>query len=238
MLEVVEDVSELPQGAHCLSLHASREEGARNAVQFLAGALLGQAASYWVPDEETQRAYQDAARIGAPLHVGCIALLPHSQVTEIEGHLRPAEEIREFLRDHPSGVTAAGETLTRYWTRESVPAYLEYENWFETQGRDDSRFMCPYDLREVPSDLAPVVLRSLGSHHSHVVLSRSDAVGVRLLELFVFGRVDDLPDALDGTFGWALKRNLIDFDGRSRLVTLTPAGDEIIREWSEQAILT
>jgi hypothetical protein len=237
MAELVDDLSELPRGSHCLSLHSSRGEGAQHAADFLAGTPPGQAASYWVVDSEVQREYRSAVQERAPLHVGCIAVLPHSQVELANTRLRPAAEVREFLRDHPSGVTASGETITHYWTRDSVPDHLEYETWFHAQGRDDSRFLCPYDLREIPPDLAPMVLRSLGAHHSHVMLTVSDEPGVRLLELFVFPHVEEIPEPLDATLGWAIKKGFVRLLESARELELSPEGDEVIRRWSEAAVI-
>ena len=237
MPEVIEDLSKLPEGSHCVSLHADRREGARHAAEFLAGTPAGQAASYWVVDREVREEYGAAVAERAPLHVGCIAVLPHSQVEPRDGKLRPAEEVREFLHDHPSGVTACGETITHYWSRASVPDHLEYECWFQAQELGRSRFMCPYDLREVPADMAPMVLRSLGANHTHVVLSESEEPGVRLLQLFVFPRIDEIPETLDATLGWAVKRGLVRVIADSQELDLSPEGDEIIRRWSEQAVL-
>ena len=237
MPEVLADPQELPRGGHLLSFHATPEEGSRHAARFLAGTPPGQAASYWVVDEPTRRSYREASVQQAPDHVGCIAILPHCQAAPSDGVLRPAKEVQDFLRDHPEGVTAAGETITHYWTPETIPQHLEYEAWFQDQDRERSRFMCPYDLREIPRDLAPRVLRELGAHHTHVVLADSQEPGVRLLELFVFPKVRDIPSVLDGALGWALKRDLVEVDPSSNELSLTPAGDAVIREWSDRTVV-
>ncbi len=237
MPEVLPDPRELPRGTHLLSLHVTAAEAARHAADFLTGTPSGQAASYWVVDEATKGSYQETLIRQSPEHVGCIAVLPHSQVAPSEGALRPSNEVRAFLDAHPEGVTAAGETITRYWSRDSIPDHLEYETWFQDQERGNSRFMCPYSLREIPPDLAPHVLRELGSHHTHVVLADSKEPGVRLLELFVFRKVHEIPSVLDGTLGWAVKRELVSIDRATNELSLTPAGDAIIREWSNRAVV-
>src|SRR5579871_4512750 len=68
-------VAELPVGSHCLSFHASLDESADHAAEFLAGAPEGQAAAYWVADSALQSYYQDRLSEGAPDQVGCVMVL-------------------------------------------------------------------------------------------------------------------------------------------------------------------
>ncbi len=126
MPELVENLAQLPVGSHGLSLHASAEEAARHAGDFLAGTTEWQAAAYWVPDEESAELRVDRISDRAPEQVGCVAILPHAQVEEVEGRLRPVREVREFVEQHPKGVTAAGETLSRSLHPGNVDEHLEY----------------------------------------------------------------------------------------------------------------
>lgn len=237
MPEVLPDPRQLPQGSHCVSFHSTRDEAAHNAISFLAGTPAGQAASYWVPDPRTAGQYRQRLAIEFPDHVGCVAVLPHEQVEPVGGRLRPVNEVRAFLHEHPEGVTAAGETLSTYLTADNVPEHLEYESWFQEQPLGDSRFLCPYDLRRIPPDMAPQVLRELGAHHTHVVLSASRDAGVRLLQLFVFWTIDEIPEPLEGTLGWAWKSALVDLEKASRELELTSKGEGVVRDWSTTAVV-
>ncbi|HTW56257.1 MAG TPA: hypothetical protein VMG36_07470 [Thermoplasmata archaeon] len=235
MPEVVDLAAELPVGSHTLSLHASNREAKQHAVSFLAGTPPGQAASYWIGDGDQLPDYRAQLTAEAPEHVGCVAVLPHEQVTEQpDGHLRPAGEIQEFLHAHPEGISAGGDTLSLYWTDRTIPAHLEYEAWLSGQPYDRSRLLCPYDLRRVPPSEAPRVLRELGAHHSHVVLSGSGQPAVRLLQLFVFPDAARMPSALRETLDWGLKTGLVRLDATGRDLSLTTAGEEIVAEWSQQ----
>ncbi len=232
MPDLLDDLEQLPPGSHCVSFHATRDEAAQHAVSFLAGAPKGQAAAYWVPDSDTLAYYDKWLAREAPDHVGCVAILAREQVESIGGKLRPVEEVRRFVGSHPEGVTGGGETITRYWTPETIPEHLEYESWFQDQPRQESRFLCPYDLKEIPPAMAPGVMRELGAHHSHVVLSTSLEPGARLLQLFVFPTVDQIPEALDGTLGWAIRKGLVDLQSPSRELSLARDGEQVVREWS------
>jgi hypothetical protein len=235
MVEVLGDLSELPRGAHALSLHATREEAGDHAIDFLRGTPDGQTASYWVPDAALAQYYDERVSTEAPEQLGCVHVLGHEQVALVDGQLRPVAEVLDVIGQHPEGITAAGETLSRYWVPGNIPEHLEYEHWFDTQPREDSRFLCPYDLREIPPDMAPGVLRDLGSHHSHVVLSRSRDPAVRLLQLFVFGTVDQMPDDLRATLGWALSEGLVQLDDAGREMALTAEGETVVRRWGLDA---
>ena len=234
MATVIEDLKELPRGSHCVSFHANREEAARNAISFLAGAPEGQAATYWVPDADLAAYYNLWLAREAPEHVGCVAILPHEQVENVSGKLRPTMEIRRFMDSHPEGVTASGETITRYWKPQNIPDHLEYEAWFQDQPKGSSRFLCPYDLRAVPPDLAPQVIRELAAHHSHVVLSTSREPGARLLQLFIFPTVEEIPEPAEGTLGWALKKDLVEIQRPIRELSLTTLGERVVKDWGER----
>ncbi|HEV2166920.1 MAG TPA: hypothetical protein VGS23_08110 [Thermoplasmata archaeon] len=236
MAESIEDLRQLPAGSHCVSFHVGREEAGRRAVAFLSGAPDGQAASYWVPGADLAEEYRGRLTTDDPAHVGCVAILGREQVEAVGGKLRPVAEVRAFIERHPEGVTAAGETITQYWTAGCVPEHLEYEAWFQAQPNPSSRFLCPYDLREIPAAQATSILRELGAHHTHVSLSRSRVPAVRLLQLFAFPSADELPGPLAETLEWATRENLVEISPPPlREVSLTPLGDQMIRSWSEPA---
>jgi hypothetical protein len=236
MPEVIDDLRELPTGSHALSFHASRQEAVDHAVGFLAGAPPGQATSYWVPEAEPATPYVEKLNEVAPGQVGCVRPLHGPQVVTSEGrHLRPTEEIRRFVTSHPEGVTAGAETITTYWSPQTVPDYLEYEAWFQDQPRNGSRFVCPYDLRRIPASDAPQVMMELGAHHSHVVLSTSDEPAVRILQLFVFATPAEVPIQLQDTLEWAKRAELISASDPNGPLTLTPLGESLVQEWSEIA---
>jgi hypothetical protein len=232
MPEVLDDLVHLPLGAHCVSFHASRDEAADQAVSFLAGSPDGQAASFWVADSTLLAYYDEKLAVRAPEHVGCVHVLPHEQVGPVAGKLRPVEEVQEFVAGHPGGVTGGADTLSFYWSPETIPDHLEYEQWFEDQPREGSRFLCPYDLRRIPPESAPEVLRELGKHHSHAALSASDEPAVRLLQLFIFGGARDLPPQLLETLRWARDSRLIE---RGDDLVLTESGEAVVRDWSRAA---
>jgi len=232
---VLVDARQIPIGAHALSFHASPEEAADQAAGFLDGAPQEQAARFWVPDDRTAKVYSDVTARQSPEHVGCIAILPTEQVEPVDGKLRPIAEIREYIRAHPEGVTAAAGTISSYLTDENVPAHVEYESWFDAQERDNSRFLCPYDLRRVPPEAAPQLMHDLGAHHSHVVLSHSDEPGALLLELFIFDSVQEIPPLLHQTLGWAVANDLVRTNGADMPLTLTPGGESAVRDWGERS---
>ncbi len=231
--EVVEDLAALPSGTHCLSLHIDDEEAAVQAADFLAGTTEWQAAAYWVPDPASAQACVDQLELRDPEHVGCVEILPHEQIELADGKLRPVAEIRAFLKEHPEGVTAAGQTLSRYWSGETMPEHLEYEAWFQAQARDRSRFLCPYDLRRIPPRLAPGVLRELGSHHTHVVLSSSADPVAQLLQLFVFPSRGRMPEAMRGVYDQTLRAGWIFAIDSSGDFALTAKGHSLVQQWSD-----
>jgi hypothetical protein len=234
MPQVLDDLAELPVGAHCLGLSASFPEATDHAVEFLAGTPEGMTPSYWVDDVESARRLNHRLARELPAHVGCVVPLGHEQVERRDGKLRPASEILAFLAQHPEGVTAAGDTLSRYWTCETMADHLEYEAWFEDQPRATSRFLCPYDLRAVPIEDAPRILADLGRHHSHVVLSSSDEPAVRLLQLFVFGTPAEVPPRLGPDLEWARRHGYVPPGEPDVPFRLTEAGQQAVHEWSER----
>jgi DcmR-like sensory protein len=229
MPKVLADLAELPVGSHCVSFHVTEDEAADHAISFLAGTPNGQAASYWVPSPGVRDHYAERLATESPDHVGCVSVLDQSQAEAVNGKRRPIQEVRSFVEAHPEGVTAAGETIAHFWTPEEVPSYLEYESWFENQRRDWSRFLCPYDLRRVPPEAAPVVMRQLGAHHSHVVLSTDAHPAVRLIQLFVFPSKKQVPEPLQATLRWALSAQLLQPTDE---LALTPSGEALFRDWS------
>jgi hypothetical protein len=234
MPQLLDDLAELPVGSHCLGLSASFSEATDHAVQFLAGTPEGVTPSYFVDDEESARRLNHRLAREVPAHVGCVVPLGHEQVERRDGPLRPAGEVLAFLDRHPEGVTAGGDTLSRYWTRETMADHLEYESWFEDQPRVTSRFLCPYDLRSMPIEDAPRILGELGRHHSHVVLSSSAEPAVRLLQLFVFGSPGEVPPRLEEDLGWARRNGLVAVEEPDVPFRLTAAGQQAVHEWSER----
>ena len=235
MPQVIDEGRTAPLGTHTLSLHSNAHEARAHAVSFLAGAPKGQAASYWIGDAEALPSYRADIAAQDPAHVGCVAILPHSQVEPVGDLLRPAAEIREFVEAHPEGFTAGGDTLSLFWSDPTIPAHLEYEAWVAGQPFDHARLLCPYDLRRIPPAQAPAILRELGRHHSHVVLSGSGQPAVRLLQLFVFPDARHLPAVLAETLDWALKTGLARLDEEGRALSLTATGEELVAEWSREA---
>jgi hypothetical protein len=230
--EVLDDLVQLPLGAHGLSLYATQEEAADHAVSFLAGNPPGKAAAYWIADPALLPSYDAKLATRAPGRIGCIHVLPKEQVERVGGRLRPVEEILLFVRNHPEGVSGGADTISLFWVAENIPDHLEYEAWLERQPRGESRFLCPYDLRRVPLGGAPAVLRELGKRHSHAALSASDEPAVRLLQLFVFGVPEQVPPELRNSLGWARGLGLIRPGGPEEGMSLTPAGENVVEEWS------
>ena len=235
MPEILRDLVRLPLGSHCVSFHASREEAAAHATDFLAGSPPWQAAAYWVADPDLRARCQDLLAARAPHQVGCVMVLEKEQVHPIDGRLRPVDEIQHFVGSHPDGVTGGADTISEYWRPENVPEHLEYEGWFDQQPRDHSRFLCPYDLRKVPPEEAPKILRQLGAHHSHAVLSSSPEAGVRLLQLFVFATPSEVPSEIAESLEWALREGLVAVGDPPEPLSLTDEGNRVVQEWSRHA---
>jgi hypothetical protein len=238
---VAVSATELPKGSHAAAFYADRVEAAEQAAAFLAGAPERQSARFWVPSDAAAEEYLEAAQVIAPSRVDAIEVLPTEQVEPTEGKLRPVAPVRAFIADHPEGVTAAGGTISYYWNRESVPEHLEYERWFDHErsagAGDESRYLCPYDLRTVPPELAPRVMRELGASHSHVVLSASEEPGAHLLELFLFETTERIPSSLTETLAWAIREQFVEIDPASHVVGLTGKGEQIVREWGQGCII-
>lgn len=235
MVEVVQDLRRLPAGSHCLGLHAGPEEAAEHAVLFIAGTPEGVEPSYWVGDPELADYYNERLAFHAPDHMGCVSALDREQLRSVDGRLRPVPEIQEFVSTHPEGVAGGADTISAYWTAENLPEHLEYEAWFHVQPRRRSRFLCPYDLRRIPLAPALHVLRQLGAHHSHVVLSASNEPAVRLLQLFVFATPADVPLPLKESHRWASEEQLLHAGSPTEPLSLTASGSELVRRWSEAA---
>ncbi len=226
--ELISDLSKLPTGSHCLELFASEDEAADRAAAFLAGAEDPKATSYWVADERLVAVNRQQVARRDPRHEGNVHRLRGPQVVRRDGVLRPTGEIIRFVRDHPEGVTGgAASAITGYWTREEIPAYLEYEEWFHRQARGRSRFLCPYDLRKVPVDLAAEVLPQLARHHSHLVLSSVRHPTTLLVQLLVFPRADSVPKELRKVLDWALREGLVGLEGREKRPVLARKGEDL-----------
>ena len=89
----------------------------------------------------------------------------------------------------------------------------------------------------MPPKQAPEILRELGKHHSHVVLSASEEAGVRLLQLFVFGMHEAVPPELTETAEWARSEGLITIDEVTRRISLTDNGESLIAEWAHRPLV-
>lgn len=222
---MIDDLAQLPRGAHCLELHASEDESAEHAAAFLAGADDPNAASYWVADDKLLAFNRERVARRDTRMVQRVRRLDGPQAVPTDGHLRPTGEVIRFVQAHPEGVTAAGATITRYWTRAEIPAYLEYEEWFQAQARDKSRFLCPYDLRRVPVDMAAHVLPELATHHSHLVLSRVPNPMALLLQFLVFPSEAQVPQRLREALSWCVQEGLLELRGPQRKPTLALKGE-------------
>ena len=232
---VLANPSEIPLGAHALTLHAGPTEAADHVASFLEGAPDSQAARFWVPDGSSAALLAEVVEKRSPAHVGCIAILTTEQVEPTDGKLRPVATIRAYIGEHPEGVTAGAGTISSYLTEENAAAHAEYEAWFDRQSRENCRFACPYDLRSIPVEAGPELLRELGAHHSHVVLSHSDEPGALLLELFLFDRPSEMPEELRETLRWALDRQLVTDGGSDVPLALTAAGEAVVRDWGSRS---
>lgn len=230
---ILESPALLGIGTHALCLHATLEEAEEHAVEFLEGTPEDQAALYWVPDSDLAEEYDRRILAESPRLAGSVFVLPHPPAESDPGPRRPTAEMRAAVAEHPEGLTAADATTSRFWTPPTIPEYLESEAWFDGQPRARSRFLCPYDLRQIPPALAPRVLRDLGDHHSHVILSHDDHPAVQLMQLFVFGTVDTVPDPLQGVLRWALAEKLLELVGPAGEIAPTLLGDFLIHRWNE-----
>ena len=112
-----------------------------------------------------------------------------------------------------------------------MPDYLEHERWFPEQARGASRFLCPYNLRDIPAEDAPEILRALGARHSHVVLSSSSATTARVLQRFVFATARAIPATLRPELDWALGEGYVTVDGGTDRLSRTPKGAERVVDW-------
>ena len=225
--QLISDLSKLPTGSHCLELFASEAEAADRAAAFLAGAEDPEATSYWVADDRLVALNRQQVARRDPRHEGNVHHLRGPQVVRREGVLRPTGEILRFVRNHPEGVTGGAAAITGYWTREEIPAYLEYEEWFHRQARGRSRFLCPYDLRKVPVDLAAEVLPELARHHSHLVVSTVRHPTTLLVQLLVFPSAESVPEKLRKVLDWALRGGLLGLEGREKRPVLARKGENL-----------
>jgi len=235
MVRLLNSASELPTGSHCVSFHATQDEACEQAVAFLEGARADQASAYWVANQSLVPMYRTRLQSRVPDRKDSVHALGHSQVHQVGEVLRPAPEVLEFISHHPDGVTAGGETITWFWTPETIHDYMEYETWFERQPRLNSRFICPYNLRRVPPQAAASVLHELGEHHSHVVLSRAPAKAVRLIQLFLFANAREVPEMLQHDLTWAVDAGLVQVHEPSPILFLTASGHQLIEEWATSA---
>ncbi|MDE1819238.1 MAG: hypothetical protein KGJ23_02840 [Euryarchaeota archaeon] len=201
---LLKDLSSLPSGTHAIAFHDSGEEEAEHAVAFLRGASDPGATAYWVAEPWVADLVREKLpRISARFE-GAIRDLQGPQVAATQRVLRPVPEIAEFVSAHPRGVSAGADAVSYYWTREDVPRIEEYESWFDQQPRGGSRFLCPYDLRRIPLDMAPSLMRQLGSAHDHLTLSDSEDPISRLVQAFLFASPQGVPEGLRGTVDEAL----------------------------------
>lgn len=227
--EVVSDLAELPPGSHCLSFYASDEEAADQAAAFLAGAEDPRSATYWVADGKLLAYTRKRVRARAPAMTSRVKVLGGPQAVRTGAHFRPTVEVVRFVSEHPEGVTAAGQTITRYWTRETIPGHVEYEQWFHQQPRRNCRFLCPYDLRRVPADLAGKVLPMLAQNHSHMALSKVPDPASLILQLSVSPRLADVPKELEGILNWSLTQGFTKLDKDRSAVSMALEGEQFAK---------
>lgn len=199
MLVLLNDLAEMPAGSHALALHDSAAEGAEHATAFLCSAPDPSSCSYWVDDPRLLELYRARVARSGPDRSGSVRLLPGSQVEPFGSRLRPVREVREFVGSHPKGVSVAAESTSRALNFESLPKFEEYERWLGRQPNRVSRYLCPYDLRRVPLDHAPSLMRALGEAHTHLLLSWTEDLVLRLLEVFLFATPNGVPEGLQGT---------------------------------------
>jgi hypothetical protein len=228
-LEVIETADRVPLGSHALAVYATPEEATHLLAAFASGAPRGQPTRLFVSDEEQARAQRLAIGAGPTEH---LKVLPEGQAVLSEGRLRPAPAVRDFVEAHGEGVTAAGDTVSRHLTSSNARLFMEYEHWFDRQPRTRSRFLCPYDLRLLPTDQAPSILRSLAQHHSYVVLSGCRDPDIQLLQLFLFERQVPPPAPLASSLSWALAEKLVVRYPLTDRLGLTPDGQRIVRAGS------
>ncbi|MDE1836846.1 MAG: hypothetical protein KGJ23_09545 [Euryarchaeota archaeon] len=227
---LISDLSKLPLGSHCLSLYASQDEAADRAAAFLAGAEDPRSARYFVAGDRLLAFTRRKVRERSRARSSCVNDLRGPQaVRQRDGRFRPAPEVIQFVSEHPEGVSAGGQTITRYWRRETVPDHLEYEEWFDRQPRSTSRFLCPYDLREVPVDLAATTLLELAHHHSHLVLSNAAEPASLLLQLLALPAGTPLPPFHQRVRAWCLEEGLVEEEGRTNPLVLTVEGATFAR---------
>jgi hypothetical protein len=231
MAECLDATSQVPVGAHCLSLHATQEEAADHAAAFLSGSPPEHATSYWVAQAGLVPLYRE--RIGAvdPRHVRSIRVLAGPQVHRVDHRLRPVEEITSFFERHPEGATCGADTITWYWTPDDIRDHLEYEQWFQLQPRVRNRFLCPYDLRRIPLDDAVPVLRELADHHSHLVFSRDRQNPIRLLQLMIFVNTDDIPTTMSSDLDWAVDAGYATVGDETGSLSPTLTGRDLLESW-------
>jgi hypothetical protein len=86
--------------------------------------------------------------------------------------------------------------------------------------------------------MAPEVMRELGAHHSHAILSASREPGARLLQLFLFPDSASVPDPLRPTLDWAVENGLVAVSVSDGAMDLTAMGMELVREWDRIATIT
>ncbi len=226
---VLEDPEQLPPGSHCLSLYASDEEAALRAAAFLAGAEDPSRATYYVSGERLLAYTRRHVRARSPRLAQRVRDLGGPQTVREGPYFRPAAEVVRFVREHPEGVSTGGQTITQYWSRETIAGHLEYEQWFQQQPREGSRFLCPYDLREVPVDLAPRVLANLALHHSHIIFSTAPEPASQVLQLATSPRLEEMSPTLERSARWCLQEGFATVEAGSGTLTLAERGESFAR---------
>ena len=54
------------------------------------------------------------------------------------------------------------------------------------------------------------------------------------MQLFVFPTIEDIPEPVDSTLGWALKKDLVEIVRPVRELNLTHDGERVVQDWSER----
>lgn len=235
MPQVVWDPQELSVGSHSLCLYADAAEAAEKEARYLAGTPDGLFATFLVSGPARADAAMAQLRHAAPRLVLALQQFEGEHVEAVDGRLRPVRAIRELLAAHPEGVSAGADTFSSHWGPESVEAHLEYEQWFDGQARERSRFLCAYDLARIPAASLAETLDSLGRHHSHVVLSGSSEPAVRFAQLLAFGTPARVPVRLRENLLWAIEERYLRTLGPHDPLVVAVRGRDCFSEWASRA---
>lgn len=230
MTQLVRRLEDLPTGSHSLSFYGSESEAARNMASFLKGAEeFGQEALVLTSSDKMLDLYRGELAKRGPDLATAIRRIPGPHIRPTAGGFRPVTEVMEFVAAHKVGATVCGDTIPSILDRRSLPAILDYEDWFDSLRPFEHRGLCPYDLSRLPVDRAPEALRRLVRAHTHAVLSDSPNPGVRFLQLLVLPHVENPPEEHLRSLAHAVDYGLIDQRTNGAPADLTPRGKDLAR---------